>query len=284
MLYSFLAITILLSLCVTLVFSGDLLTFWLLLELCSIVVIPCFYWNDNISALSQVDGLLYYLLATSISSSLILVGILFPGIFFFFFLVFFLKFGVFPFIFWVYQVFTSSKSWIICWCISTVLKFPVLYISFFVGQFNISLAIFLSSLGILISGVLVWVNSINWFAVWCYMMVSSSNVIVCLSVDCSFFNLLIVYLVYFIWSSGVIFYLSSFYGGVFGYVVWLIAIPLSFALYYKIYVSYLLIGLGWVFVFFWVLYSFLEQFYLFKWLVSSTVPKSTWWGRGKILF
>nr|AAG60029.1 NADH dehydrogenase subunit 2 [Schistosoma malayensis] len=276
MFYSVLSISVLIFLSVILLFSGDLMVFWLLLELCGLSVIPCFYNNNNIDSLINVDSLLYYLLALGISSSLILVGIIFPDFFFFFFFGFFLKFGVFPFIFWVYQVFNGSKSWVVCWCISSVLKVSILYVCYFVSGYESEIIISLAGIGIIFCGLLIWVYNGNWFILWCHMMLASSNVIFCLSVVSSFLNLLVLYLVYFIWSSGVIYYLSSSSGSVFGYIVWLLAIPLSFALYYKVYVSYLLIGLDLVFLLLWILYSFLEQFYLFKWMVSSIIPKNVW--------
>lgn len=76
-----------------------------------------------------------------------------------------------------------------------------------------------------------------------------------------------------LWCRGVVYYLSG-EKGVVGYVLWLLAVPLSFALYYKFYVCYLLCS-DLLVLLFWALYRFSEQFYLVKWVMRNYVPKFT---------
>lgn len=55
--------------------------FWLFFELGRLSLIPCFMYGGSVSVF---DGLLSYIYAISISSSLMLVGVLYSDFFFFF--------------------------------------------------------------------------------------------------------------------------------------------------------------------------------------------------------
>lgn len=75
-------------------------------------------------------GLFNYLVVSRISSSFILVGVLFESFSFLTVLGFFVKFGVFPFFGWVFSVLLTTNLFIV-WSFSTILKIPFFYFPFF---------------------------------------------------------------------------------------------------------------------------------------------------------
>nr|QIQ48863.1 NADH dehydrogenase subunit 2 [Schistosoma spindale] len=253
------------------IMSGDILIFWLVLELMSLSLAPCIISNS----FNANDSLMNYIFAISISSSLMLVGLLYSDFFFFFFLGFWYKFGVFPCILWLYSVFCQSKSWLVCWGISVLMKVPLLGVSYFIYGLD-SLVIFLCVVfGLVFSSLMFWLYSLNWFCVWGHIVVSSSCLLFYLisMVDLSDFILL--FLLYIIWSTGVLVYLGLF-NGFYGYLLFLVSLPLGFNLVYKVMFSFYLISLSFYIMVIWVIYCFMEQLYLFKWLVSNVIVKSVW--------
>nr|QDO72058.1 NADH dehydrogenase subunit 2 [Schistosoma haematobium]QDO72099.1 NADH dehydrogenase subunit 2 [Schistosoma haematobium] len=254
--------------------SGDILMFWLFLELCSLSMVPCLL---QCSKVNVGDSLLSYIFAISISSSLMLVGLLYCDFFFFFLVGFMVKFGVFPFIIWVYGVFNNSCSWVVCWCISILMKISLLSVSYFVygwDSFIFSLCVIL---GLFFSGLMFWLYTINWFNVWTHMVVSSSGVMIYMLSSLGVDEFIFMFVLYMVWGSGVILYFGVFNGFI-GYLIWLISVPFSFSFIYKIVCTYYLVGLGFYVLLFWFVYCFLEQLYLFKWLASGRVVKSVWFG------
>nr|QDO72069.1 NADH dehydrogenase subunit 2 [Schistosoma haematobium] len=252
--------------------SGDILMFWLFLEFCSLSMIPCLLQCSN---LNVGDSLLMYIFAISISSSLMLVGLLYCDFFFFFLVGFMIKFGVFPFIIWIYSVFINSCSWIVCWCISILMKISLLGVSYFIYGYDSFIFELCAILGLLFSGLMFWLYSLSWFSVWAHMVVGSSSIMFyvlnLLGVD----KFIFIFILYMIWGSGVLIYFSMFNGFV-GYLIWLISIPFSFSFIYKVIYTYYLVDLSVYILLFWFIYCFLEQLYLFKWLASNRVVKLVW--------
>lgn len=79
---------------------------WIFLELVSLCLIPSFFVRRG---LLLMESLFNYLIFSSVSSSLLVVGVLCEDCFLFVILGLFIKFGVFPFSGWVYSVVCKSK-------------------------------------------------------------------------------------------------------------------------------------------------------------------------------
>nr|ADU04584.1 NADH dehydrogenase subunit 2 [Schistosoma turkestanicum] len=261
-----------------LLFSGDVLIFWLLVELVSLSLIPCFF---NTCSNINFEGVTSYILAVSVSSILILVGVVYAEFFYFFLLGFMIKFGIFPFFGWVYKVFISSQSWLIVWLLSSVTKISMMYIFYFVSNLNGMLIGFVVLLSMIWLSILFWLVSHNWYVVWCHMMLSSSAILFYLMFFISFNDFVSMFIIYFFWSSCVMIYLSGSMS-IYGYILWLVSFPFSLALCYKIYMGYLVLSLGLIISVSWFLYSLFEQLYLIKWLVSMKVPKVLWHSLAKV--
>nr|BAV81465.1 NADH dehydrogenase subunit 2 [Schistosoma mattheei] len=251
--------------------SGDILMFWLILELCSISVLPCLLYCGKVNV---EQSLVNYIFAISISSSLMLVGLVHFD-FFFFLVGFMVKFGVFPFILWIYSVFIYSGSWIVCWCISVLMKISLLSVSYFIYGCSCAFFSLFVIVGLLFSGLMFWLYSVNWFSVWSHMVVSSSSVMVFILSLLGVDEFVYLFIIYLIWSTGVLLYFGVF-NGLIGYLLWLVSIPFSFSFVYKVVCSYYLVGSGFCVLLFWFIYCFLEQLYLFKWLASSKIVKLVW--------
>lgn len=79
----------------------------------------------------MLGALFSYIVVSRVSSSLIIGGFLEEGVFLLSVLGLLMKFGVFPFLGWVYVV-VSSRNWLVVWALSTVLKSGFLFFRFFV--------------------------------------------------------------------------------------------------------------------------------------------------------
>ena len=251
---------------------GDILMFWLFLEFCRLSMIPCLLQCRKFKV---DDRLLRYIFAIRISSSLMLVGLLYCDFFFFFLVGFMIKFGVFPFIIWIYSVFIKRCRWIVCWCISILMKISLLGVSYFIYGYDSFIFELCVVLGLFFSGLMFWLYSLRWFSVWAHMVIGSSSVMFyvlnLLGVD----KFVFMFILYMIWGRGVLIYFRMFNGFV-GYLIWLISIPFSFSFIYKVIYRYYLANLRMYVLLFWFIYCFLEQLYLFKWLASNRVVKLVW--------
>lgn len=259
-------------LCLITLLRGDIMIFWLFFELGRLSLIPCFMYGGSVSVF---DGLLSYIYAISISSSLMLVGVLYSDFFFFFLVGVGVKFCMFPFIGWIYSTFLGAKSWIVCWCISVLMKVVLVRVGCFVCRFYGWILMLCVFLGLLFSGLSFWVNSSKWFIVWCHMTVRSSCLLIYILwlVGVDAFCLILVY--YSFWATGVLVYFSKSFC-MFRYMLWLISFPLSFRFWYKVIFSYFMVGSRVYVLVVWFIYCFLEQLYLIKWVVRTQVVKSMW--------
>lgn len=95
---------------ILLFFEGSLSLAWFFLELSSICLVPLFFC---VGVSVNLVGLLYYLIVSGISSCLILFSILFSACPLFFVLGFLVKFGIFPFVGWVYCVLKDSNWFVV---------------------------------------------------------------------------------------------------------------------------------------------------------------------------
>nr|AYH51418.1 NADH dehydrogenase subunit 2 [Tylodelphys immer] len=277
------------SLC--LLFSGDLVFFWLFLELMGLSLIPSFFY---IYSGVSFYTLFIYIVVSSLSSSFMLIGIINEDLILFFVLGFLVKFGVFPFFGWVYSVVLGSNG-LVVWLLSTFVKVPFVYICFFlcglssVGYFSVGM---LCVFTFFLVSCFFWVYNYSWRCCWAHMMVSSSSVLVLMSFVVSLDLLFWFFFIYILWSSLTVFFLffidscgldlvsgfldSSFSFGYyfwFGFVFLLLATPISLSLFYKVFSSFCIYSCGFFVLVFWVLYSLSEQFFFFKYLISSYVSK-----------
>nr|AYH51408.1 NADH dehydrogenase subunit 2 [Posthodiplostomum centrarchi] len=271
--------------------SENMVFFWLFLELIGLSLIPSFFYLYG--GVSFVT-LFIYIVVSSVSSVLMLFGVLDSNLMFFFVLGFLVKFGVFPFMGWVYCVILGS-NYVVVWLFSTFLKFPFVYICFFLsglGDFSYSAVFLFCLVTFLFLSVWFWVSSYSWRCCWCHMMISSSVALVLMSVKGSMDLLFWFFLAYFFWSSLTIFYLyqiDSFGFSLnnsslaslrcpgllywFGFIFFLLTTPISFALLYKVVMVFCVYALEFYTIFFWVVYSLSEQFFFFKYAASSYISK-----------
>ena len=112
---------------VCLVLREDLVFFWLFLELSGLCLIPCFFCLDV-----GFVRLFTYIVVSRISSSMLLAGLLYGDLLVFFILGLVIKFGVFPFMGWLYVV-LLDVNWLVIWCISGLGKFSFVFICYFLS-------------------------------------------------------------------------------------------------------------------------------------------------------
>nr|BBB87214.1 NADH dehydrogenase subunit 2 [Moniezia benedeni] len=247
----------------------SLLSFWVFMELASISIIPCFFFGEGVSVYGFYGSLLTYIVVSGLSSVLFVSGLLFCSLYYFVYFSFVLKFGLFPFSLWVYRVFEES-NWFFIFCLSVILKFPVLFFCFLYQNFNIDLVYGDCFFSLLMCCFLVWFFSNSWKIIWCHISLSSvaTLVVACFSAEawiCFF-----IYFYYFIWSFMCILFfffsvnIKSGYVGFWGFVVLLLVTPISFPLFYKLGVCISIFYSSFYLLVSWGLYSFSEQFFLYK--------------------
>lgn len=159
--------------------SGDLVIFWRLVEVISLCFVPCFVCGGG------VISLLKYLVASSISSVLVLLGVMYPSCYLFVEFGLFIKFGLFPFMGWVYAVFATCDRWLVRWALSCLLKISSLYLVYLLWGGTVELSVFLVIVRLILLRVNFWVFRGDWSFVWCHMMLSSSVVMFVLGITIS---------------------------------------------------------------------------------------------------
>nr|QUL60406.1 NADH dehydrogenase subunit 2 [Echinostomatidae sp. CA-2021] len=260
--------------------SNNLSFFWLFLELATLCAIPLFFLSGEGGVLV---GLFNYIVISSISSSLMLCGILSGELLALLVVGLLLKFGLFPFWGWVYKVGLGS-NWLVLWVVSTFLKSPVFLFPFFLSCGGYSLVNYVCCITFLGLSVLFWLYSLNWYACWCHMMLSSSAALVAMSGVLAADVLAAIFFVYCVWCSLVVvffsFYEYDFLGGL-GYYFWfcflLISMPVSISIFYKLVMAVGIYSCWFVVLCCWVIYSVSEQFYLLKFVMSFSLPKASGW-------
>nr|NP_066234.2 NADH dehydrogenase subunit 2 [Taenia crassiceps]AAG13174.2 NADH dehydrogenase subunit 2 [Taenia crassiceps] len=248
----------------------SLLGFWVFLELGSLSLIPSFFFNLSYSYYNFYNSILCYVVMSGLSSVFLVLELWLSGLYYFVFLGFSIKFGLFPFMFWVYRVFAVS-NWVFIFLLSVVMKFPVLFFCFLYEVSNVNFIFVDCFFTIFVCCFLVWFFSFNWNYIWCHISLSSVStlVVACFSstADICFF----IYWYYFLWSSLTILYLcmlsdvSDFSCYHFwGFCFLLLVTPVSVPLFYKLSVCVGIIYSSIYVLLVWIIYSFSEQFFLFK--------------------
>lgn len=72
-------------------------------------LIPSFFYRSESRLQGFYSSLLRYVVMSGLSSVLLVRGIIVKGLYFFIFLGFVVKFGLFPFSLWVYRVFSGRN-------------------------------------------------------------------------------------------------------------------------------------------------------------------------------
>nr|ACB31854.1 NADH dehydrogenase subunit 2 [Opisthorchis viverrini] len=260
--------------------SDNLLLFWLFLELASLSLIP-FYFLDSESGV--LGGLFSYVVVSGVSSSLVVCGLLFDDFMIFLVVGLLLKFGLFPFMGWVYIVLVCS-NWLVVWGISTILKSSFLSFSFLLsGGWDVVLVGVCCFITFIFVGGAFWLYTYGWVHYWGHVMISSSASLVMMSVEISADLLLCVFIFYFLWATAVIVLLSRLSSGVefrfnsyFFLVFLLVSFPGSVAVFYKLLMGFCIYSCGLMIFLSWVFCSISEQFYLIKCLVGAGLPRTEW--------
>nr|UEC44178.1 NADH dehydrogenase subunit 2 [Taenia caixuepengi] len=247
----------------------SLLGFWVFLELGSLSLIPALLYNVNVNS-NFYSCVLCYIIMSGISSVVLISGLLIIGLYYFVYFGLAIKFGLFPFMFWVYRVF-SLGNWVFIFILSVIMKFPILFFSFLYGVDNVFIVYIDCFFTMFMCCFLIWFFSLSWEYIWCHISLSSVATLMvacfCSSVEMCFF----VYWYYFFWACGCIVYFIKVIdeNEVKGWLFWLFCIlllvtPISIPLFYKLSVSISILYSSIYLLIVWSLYSFSEQFFLYK--------------------
>nr|YP_002122305.1 NADH dehydrogenase subunit 2 [Opisthorchis felineus]ACF93438.1 NADH dehydrogenase subunit 2 [Opisthorchis felineus] len=265
---------------VSLFISDNLLMFWLFLELASLSLIPFFFLDSNSGVLVSLFS---YIVVSGVSSSLIVSGLLLDDFVSMLVVGLLLKFGLFPFLGWVYIVLVYS-NWLVVWGVSTILKSSFLFFSFFLsGGWGLMLVEVCCFLTLIFVGFFFWLYTYSWVYYWSHSMISSSASFVVMSVELSPDLLMYVFLFYLLWATVVILLLSRLedgsmlrFGSYFFLISVLVSFPGSLVIFYKLFVCFCIYSCGLIVFLAWAFCNISEQFYLVKYLVGTSVPRAEW--------
>lgn len=246
-----------------------LFRFWVFLELVRLSIIPCYFLSDSNSVYGFYGSLLTYVVVGGLSSVLFVSGLLFSNLYYFIYIRFVLKFGLFPFSLWVYRVFEES-NWFFIFCLRVILKFPVLFFCFLYQNCNVDLVYADCSFTLLLCCFFIWFFSNDWKIIWCHISLSSVATLVAACFSSESWVCFFIYYYYFLWSFMciVFFYYSAerkrSYVGFWVFCFLLLVTPVSFPLFYKLCVCVSIFYSSVYLLVIWSLYSFSEQFFLYK--------------------
>nr|YP_010166575.1 NADH dehydrogenase subunit 2 [Tamerlania zarudnyi]QRV61244.1 NADH dehydrogenase subunit 2 [Tamerlania zarudnyi] len=257
--------------------SSGLFQIWFFLELLGLSLIPLFFLCPQVNIL---QSLFSYLVASFLASCFILAGVLSDFYVYSCLLGLLLKFGVFPFYFWVYGVVRHS-NWCVVWSLSTYLKIPIFVIYYLFGSGVVMGWVeWTAFLGLIVLSFLFWFCSYDLYSCWCHMMLSSTVVMVVVSFAslellCYLFAFYLVWatlVLMTIWCCDKVGLLTSYYAFlVCGSVM---AFPLSLGIFYKLLSSYCLFSFTFPPFIAWILYSISEQLYFLNLLVNYDLLRS----------
>lgn len=247
-----------------------LVRFWVFLELSGLAIVPCFFCSSDSRIYGFYSSLLSYIIVSGISSVLLMSGILIRGLYYFISFGFLLKFGLFPFRLWVYRVFSESK-WVFIFCLSVVLKFPILFFCFLFHKFGLYFIYGDCIITIIMCSLFFWFFSQDWEFIWCHVSLSSVRTLLVACFSSSEELCYYIYFYYFFWSGCCIVYfclLGDKYD--FGFVqFWiycflLLVTPISLPLFYKLGVCIAVFYSSFYVLFVWCIYRFSEQIFFYK--------------------
>lgn len=190
-----------------------------------------------------------------------------------------LKLGVFPFLFWLYDV-VIYANWVVVWIISGFLKVPFLLIFYIRGVDVKELVCLMCFLSFVVLSISFWKVRFSWRHCWCHMMLSGSAGLAVVSLFCSFSCVFYLFFIYLVWCSFVLWLFSILdvwgFGGLGGllYLFFLVSLPFSLAVLYK-----LALGVSVMFCSFfvfcsWSVYTVSEQLFLVFMLAGVTRIRS----------
>nr|ASL24606.1 NADH dehydrogenase subunit 2 [Khawia sinensis] len=243
--------------------------FWVFLELAGLGAVPGFFLLFEGGVSRVYTGLFNYIVVSALASVFFVSGFIFNGLLSFVVIGFIIKLGLFPFVFWVYRVYSVS-NWLFIFLLSVVLKYPVLYFSYiFSGVFEVILMVD-CVFTLIICTISFWVWSNNWQFIWCHMSLSSvaTLLVACYSGD--FLLCMFIFGYYSFWALLCVtyFYLLSldysYVPSVWVFSFLLLVTPISLPLFYKLGVCIALFYSSVYILLIWSLYSFSEQFFLYK--------------------
>nr|QBZ73930.1 NADH dehydrogenase subunit 2 [Versteria mustelae] len=255
--------------CILCCVVDSLLGFWVFLELSSLSIIPSIFFMGDLNFSNLYSSIMSYIVMSGLSSVMFVSGLLISNLYYFIFFGFIIKFGLFPFMFWVYRVF-SIGNWLFIFFLSVIMKFPILFFCY-LYQVDFVVVYIDCFITILVCGGLIWFFSLSWEYVWCHISLSSVATLLiacfCSSVEVCFF----IYWYYFFWGllCIVYFFYGSDYMDIKGYYFWgfvflLLVTPISMPLFYKLSVCVGIIYSSLYILLSWAIYSFSEQFFLYK--------------------
>lgn len=255
--------------CLACRFADKLIGFWLFLELCGLSLVPCFFYTGGASLYGFYSSLLSYIIMSGLSSIFMVSGLLFDDLYYFIFIGFVIKLGLFPFSFWVYRV-VSNSNWMFIFLLSVIAKFPILFFCFLYSKLCLRLVYVDCFFTILMCSIFIWLISFDWKYIWCHISLSSVST---LMVRCFCSDSLVCYFIYFyyfFWASCCLlffFYLEEEedYNKYFWvYCFLLLVTPLSMPLFYKLSVCYRVLYSTLYVLLIWSIYRFSEQLFLYK--------------------
>jgi len=260
--------------CVACSLVDSFISFWMFIELRGLSLIPAFFWGCNLQFYNYYSSLLSYIVISGISSVLIVTGLLINELYFFLLIGFFLKFGLFPFSLWFYRVF-KGRNWLFIFIISVISKYPVLFFCYLL-QSGYTLIIFLDcGFTVLMCAVLFWRARRSWELIWCHISLSSISTLLVACFCSDFFNCSFIYVYYSFWALFSILYFRylgrylQFKSRLWIYIFLLLITPISVPLFYKLAVRIAILYSSWYLLVAWAIYSFSEQFFLFKLCADS---------------
>nr|YP_009370869.1 NADH dehydrogenase subunit 2 [Khawia sinensis]ALK26533.1 NADH dehydrogenase subunit 2 [Khawia sinensis] len=247
----------------------SLFGFWVFLELAGLGAVPAFFLLLGSGLSGVYTGLFNYVIVSALSSVCFVSGFIFGGLFNFIVLGFIVKLGLFPFMFWVYRVYSVS-NWLFIFLLSVVLKYPVLYFGYILGGAAVEILIVDCLSTVVVCGIAFWVWSNSWQFVWCHMSLSSVATLLFACYSGDFLICWFIFLYYSVWALLCVCYFYSLpFDRSYSRSVWLfcfllLVTPLSFPLFYKLAVCVALFYSSLYLLLAWAFYSFSEQFFLFK--------------------
>lgn len=261
-------------------YSHKILLSWLCMELRMLMLIPAFFHKPTPYSVSCLYS---YLMCVAISSVLFLTGSVENGLLFLLYLSVHVKFGLCPFMGWLYGV-AGNVNWAVVWIISIIHKVAFVILTFhFIGDNPDITYGFFAVITLLYLGTLLWCETPRWGVLWAHMMLSSSCIFLTIAVTSDLSDLCAAYFVYSLWGSlcVMLFHLYSIHKkevfwklGVDLYFVFVVVVvPITIGFIYKTIMVCTIYSAPGYFITAWVVYRISEQIYLIILICTSKGPK-----------
>lgn len=138
-------------------------------------LVPCFFIKRRAY---RIPAMAVYVVISGVTSSMYVIGIIDIKYLLVLLIAFYIKFGLFPFMYWVYMVGSNSK-WLIIIVLTVFFKVRSVYLSFALGGSDCAFSLLGVGclLSLIISGAMFWVKCPRWYHVWCHMTIRSRSVL-----------------------------------------------------------------------------------------------------------